>query len=100
MREKPSQIWWIKDEDIENLQKYNKYPIIYLMEKHEQIHRSVKQIFLNNMLGGVAWGIGATVGASILLSLLGIALSRLDFIPVVGNFVLSISEFVKQNSAR
>ena len=70
------------------------------MEQHEKIHKSVKQIFFNNMLGGVAWGIGATLGASLLLSILGIFLSRLDFIPIVGDFVLKVSQFVQQNSTR
>lgn len=70
------------------------------MEKHEAVHKSVKQIFFNNMLGGIAWGIGATLGASLLLSFLGIILSQLNFIPIIGTFVLRISEFVQQNSTR
>ncbi len=70
------------------------------MEKYEHVHRGKKQIFLNNFLGGIAWGIGATLGASLLLSILGIILSQLDFIPIIGTFVLEISEFVQQNSTR
>lgn len=67
------------------------------MEKYEQVHLGKKQIFINNFLGGVAWGIGATIGASLLVSILGIILSQLDFIPIIGAFVSKILEFIEQN---
>jgi hypothetical protein len=68
------------------------------MERHEYIHKSRKQIFLNNFLGGVAWGIGATVGVSIFFTLLGFILSKLDLVPFIGNFVLKVTTYVMQNN--
>ena len=70
------------------------------MQNYEQVHLGKKKVFFNNLLGGIAWGIGATLGASIILYILGFVISKLDFVPVIGDFVLRISEFVEQNSTR
>jgi len=32
-----------------------------LVEKYERVKRHLKDIILNNFLGGIAWGLGATV---------------------------------------
>lgn len=68
------------------------------MEKYEQVQVGKRQMLLNNLLGGIAWGIGATIGASLFISLLGLILSKLDFVPIVGTFIVKILEFIEQNS--
>lgn len=68
------------------------------MERHEHIHKNWHEIFINNFLGGAAWGFGATVGASILLGLFGIILSKINLIPFFGQFVSQITNFVIANN--
>lgn len=68
------------------------------MEKHEHIHKTRGQIFFNNFLGGVAWGLGATVGVSIFFAILAFLLSKINLIPFVGNFVSGVTTYVLQNN--
>lgn len=68
------------------------------MENHEHIHKTRVQIFFNNFLGGIAWGLGATVGVSIFFAILAFVLSKINLIPVVGNFVSGVAAYVLQNN--
>lgn len=67
------------------------------MQRHEYIHKSLHQIFVNNFIGGIAWGLGATVGVSLIVALFGIILAKIDFIPIIGDIVLKIMDFVGKN---
>lgn len=62
--------------------------------KHAYIHKSKKQIFTNNFIGGLAWGLGVTVGLSLLLALLAFIGARIDFVPVVGDFVSKVIDYI------
>lgn len=68
------------------------------MERHEQIHKNRLQIFFNNFLGGIAWGLGATVGVSIFFAILALSLSKVNLIPFFGNFVSGILTYVLQSN--
>lgn len=68
------------------------------MERHEQIHSTKKQIFFNNFLGGIAWAFGATLGLSIIVALIGIIVKNVNLVPVVGNFVAGVLNYVLQNN--
>lgn len=68
------------------------------MEKHEQIHRTKRQIFFNNFLGGIAWGLGATVGVTIFFAIFTFVLSKVNLIPVVGSFVSGVTSYVLQTN--
>lgn len=63
-------------------------------EPTERIYRSKKSMMWNNFLGGIAWGLGVTIGLSIILAVLSFIGSKVDFIPVIGEFVARINEFV------
>jgi hypothetical protein len=67
-------------------------------DKYEHIHRSRKHIFLNNFLGGMAWGLGASVGISVLLAILGFIASQVNIIPVFGTFISNIIDFILQHN--
>jgi len=60
--------------------------------------KPLKKILLHNFLGGVAWGLGITVGATILLTTAAFLVSKIDYVPFVGTFVLNIVEFVAKNN--
>lgn len=68
------------------------------MEKHEQINRTKRQIFFNNFLGGIAWGLGATVGVAIFFAIFTFVLSKVNLIPVVGSFVSDVTSYVLQTN--
>lgn len=71
-----------------------------LMEKHEHVNSSKKRILLNNFLGGIAWGIGATVGLAIFLAIFGLIMRNIDLVPILGPFITNIYNYVLDNSTR
>ena len=66
-------------------------------DKHEHVNRPRKHIFLNNFLGGLAWGLGATIGLSLIVFVLGLLAKYVDLVPLVGDFVARVIEFILQN---
>lgn len=68
------------------------------MEKYEGVERHLKDTILNNFLGGIAWGLGATVGVSIVIAILGLILKNINLVPFIGNFVSQITNYVLQNN--
>lgn len=60
-------------------------------------NKSIKKIIIRNFFGGIAWGLGITVGATLILAVGTFLLSRLNYVPVIGNLVISVNEFVTEN---
>lgn len=61
-------------------------------------HANLKKIFIQNFMGGIAWGLGASVGAAIILALLGFVVGKLNLVPIVGSFVADVIKFILQNN--
>jgi hypothetical protein len=57
------------------------------MEKKDKIYRSRSEIMINNFLGGIAWGVGSVLGATIVISLIGLILAQFSSVPLIGNVV-------------
>jgi hypothetical protein len=68
------------------------------MERNDQVSRSRKQIFINNVIGGMAWAIGATIGLALIAVILTLILKNVSLIPVIGNFVADVIKFVVQKN--
>lgn len=68
------------------------------MEKYERVKRSFKDIIFNNFVGGIAWGLGATVGVSIIIAILSLILKNINLVPFIGNFVAQVTNYVLQNN--
>lgn len=49
--------------------------------------RSRKRIFFDNLLGGIAWGLGSVIGATIIIGLLSLIFVRMQKIPLLGELV-------------
>lgn len=47
---------------------------------------SISETIISNFLGGLAWGLGSVIGATIIVSLLIIVLKKVNLVPVVGKF--------------
>ncbi|HSW87568.1 MAG TPA: DUF5665 domain-containing protein [Candidatus Saccharimonadales bacterium] len=65
------------------------------MQPYEAVDKKQrKQILIDNFLGGIAWGLGASIGVSLILAILGFIASKVNLVPVVGTFVAHIMDFV------
>lgn len=55
---------------------------------------SKKQIITNNFIGGLSWALGATVGISVIFTVLTLISKSINLVPVVGSFVSDVIDFV------
>ena len=67
------------------------------MDNYKKIFMNKKQIIINNFIGGVAWGFGATIGLALVLALLGFLVGRVDLVPIVGDFFANILEYAQKS---
>jgi hypothetical protein len=67
-----------------------------MAQKYEQVSQKLPlhKIIFNNFIGGIAWGIGATVGLSIFFTILGIIGQQINLVPIVGTFISHIIDFI------
>lgn len=69
------------------------------MDKTNKINRPIKNMLWHNFLGGIAWALGVTIGATVIFAILGFILSKINYVPVVGNFILQINDFISKNGS-
>lgn len=69
-----------------------------MAQKYERNDMPMRKIIINNFIGGMCWGVGLTLGATFLIAIIGYTISKLNYIPVVGNFVVEVQQFVEENS--
>lgn len=55
---------------------------------------------MNNFIGGIGWGLGVTVGLSALLAIASFVLSKINFVPIIGQFTNQVVQFVQENEPR
>jgi len=58
--------------------------------------KSKRRIFVDNLVGGIAWGVGSIIGATIIIGALGLLVTRSKNIPLVGDVVQIIIEEINQ----
>ena len=64
------------------------------MDKYKRAEEGKKQLIINNFIGGIAWAFGEVIGVALVVSILGLILKNINFIPYIGNFVAGVIEFV------
>ena len=57
-----------------------------------RIHNSLPQLLGFNFIKGLAFGLGTVVGATILVSVLALFLTKIDFIPIIGEWAAEIAD--------
>lgn len=51
-----------------------------------EVAGSAKKRFFLGMAGGVGWGVGITLGTGLVLVIVGYFVSKIDFVPILGQF--------------
>jgi hypothetical protein len=67
---------------------------------HTRVQVSIGKMLVNNFLGGLAWGFGTVLGATVVVALVLFILSKLDTIPLIGDFINNILEEIQQGPGR
>lgn len=62
------------------------------------IYRSPWQVFTANLIGGMAWGLGAVIGATLIVAVVIILLDTLGGVPVIGHFFHELAESIANGS--
>ena len=57
--------------------------------------KSQKRIFIDNLIGGMAWGVGSVLGATIIVGVLGLVIIETKKIPFLGSIVTIIQTEIK-----
>ncbi|MBL7158934.1 hypothetical protein ISS85_00450 [Candidatus Microgenomates bacterium] len=52
----------------------------------------LKKVFVKNFIAGIAWGIGATIGLSLIFAIITSILKGLGGLPIVGTFFADLIE--------
>jgi len=72
------------------------HPQLQPYENASKLH--LNEILFNNFLGGMMWALGATVGLSILFTVLTLISKNVNLVPMVGSFVSDIINFIFANN--
>lgn len=64
------------------------------LEKHEHIHKGKKEIFINNLIGGIGWSFGAILGTALLLGLLTVVARNVNLVPIIGEFISNVIDYI------
>lgn len=60
---------------------------------------SMRKIAWNNFVGGLFWGVGSALGAALLVTVLGVILTKVNVVPLVGTFVSEVNSFAAKHKA-
>ena len=63
---------------------------------HTKIYISTGKIILNNLLGGLAWGVGTVLGATVIVATVFFIFGQLGAVPFIGRVVADIIEIVNK----
>jgi len=62
--------------------------------------KTLRRIFIENLIAGIGWALGLFLGTTVLVGLIGLVLSRVQTIPVIGNFIYNVTQEIEKNEAK
>lgn len=66
-------------------------------EKYDEVNtKSRKDIFIDNFVGGLSWGVGSIIGATIIIGVLGFIITQTRYVPIVGDVVEVVIEKIQE----
>lgn len=76
-----------------------------LAEEIKRLNRNITQLVKHHSMTraffrGVFTGLGSVMGATIVVGILALALNNVQFIPVIGDWVAQITEYVQYSTTR
>jgi hypothetical protein len=83
------------DKEESKEQKASDYPEPQVGRGYTRVHVSTPRLVISNFLGGIAWGFGTVLGATVVVALLVFILSKLDAVPLLGDIVSNILENIQ-----
>ena len=54
-------------------------------------------MIIDNFLGGMSWSLGVVIGGTIVLAFIGFFLGHVGVVPIIGEFVGDIVNFIEKN---
>lgn len=63
-------------------------------ERYNNVKKNRKEIFSNNFLGGIAWGLGATIGLAVFFAVLAFIGTHVNFVPIFGDFISNVIKYI------
>jgi hypothetical protein len=66
------------------------------VELAHRVYRSRQALFIDNMIGGIAWGAGSVMGATVVVAVIGLILSQLVRVPLIGSYISDVVEEVEK----
>lgn len=70
------------------------------MEPNEKIHRPLKQMLFHNFLGGIAWGLGASVGLALVITVITFVIRQAGGLPLGAWFANIVESSVQELESR
>lgn len=67
-------------------------------EPKDKVYRSKKTIFIDNLIGGIAWGIGGTIGLAVVFVVFGIIVKNANLVPFIGDLLIDVNKYVVQKN--
>ncbi len=67
------------------------------MERHEQVNTNKKRLIVNNFIGGISWGLGATIGVTIIVGIITYILRVVNLVPFLGEVATQVTTIVLKN---
>lgn len=55
-----------------------------------EVNANVFKRFLVGLVGGIGWGVGLTIGTAVILYVLGFVIAKIDFVPILGQFLADV----------
>lgn len=66
-------------------------------KRYIEVNPSKWQKFTGGILSGIGYGIGLTVGTAAFFIIIGFVISKVDFVPVFGNFLADVIKSAQGN---
>ncbi|OGY29599.1 MAG: hypothetical protein A3F35_02880 [Candidatus Woykebacteria bacterium RIFCSPHIGHO2_12_FULL_45_10] len=65
-----------------------------------EINYSPVRMAFNNFLSGLAWGVGSVLGATVIVAVILVLISKLDTAPIIGKYVSSVMDYIQTATSR
>lgn len=62
------------------------------------VYRGKGELMLANLLGGLAWGVGSVLGATIIVAVILFLLNALGGLPIIGDYITNIAESISKGT--